>query len=67
LHGAQRLWDNLKAMTKEKLRDLQTPLKETYRSNKLTERYCVVLQTLHHSPAIELAVSCSVPSETNAD
>jgi uncharacterized OsmC-like protein len=34
---------------------------------KLTERYCVVFQTLRQPPAMELAISLTVPSDVNAD
>jgi uncharacterized OsmC-like protein len=34
---------------------------------KLTERYCVVFQTLRQPPAIELAVFRSIPKDTSAN
>jgi hypothetical protein len=37
------------------LRELQAPIKERYREQPESERYCVVLQTLAGSP--ELSVS----------
>jgi hypothetical protein len=47
-------------MERAELRAVQDPLKDRYRAERdtrlrLTERYCVVLQTLAHSPQLSFA------------
>ncbi|MDO8185643.1 hypothetical protein Q5424_02010 [Conexibacter sp. JD483] len=55
-------------MDRDELRPLQAPLKERYRDEpeaalvtllKLTERYCVVLQTLARSPELSAELAAA--------